>query len=289
MPMRDDFAVFILSHGRANRIHTLTSLKKGNYTGKWYVVIDDEDDEEPEYRKRFGDHVRKFCKKDLMQTTDTLDNFEKHGAVVYARNYCHTLARELGLKYFLVLDDDYSYFACRKITPRGFSAVFSKQLDRLFTAMVDYMSAIPALSITFAQCGDYIGGPNGSWKCGIKRKAMNTFFCATDRPFQFMGSINEDLNASVLLGMRGGLFMTIMKVCVCQHMTQSNENGLTTIYKDLGTFVKSFYSVIVAPSCVKISVLGDLHKRIHHKVAWNNAVQCIVSDRLRKDDPCRER
>lgn len=40
------FAVFILSHGRANNIITIQALKKSNYTGKIYIIIDDEDEQE---------------------------------------------------------------------------------------------------------------------------------------------------------------------------------------------------------------------------------------------------
>ena len=47
--MTKDFAVFILSHGRANDIKTVNMLQKYHYTGKWYVVIDDEDDQEQIY------------------------------------------------------------------------------------------------------------------------------------------------------------------------------------------------------------------------------------------------
>ena len=40
----DNFAVFILSHGRPDHIKTLKALQKGHYTGKTYIVIDNEDD-----------------------------------------------------------------------------------------------------------------------------------------------------------------------------------------------------------------------------------------------------
>ena len=39
----DNFAVFILSHGRPDHIKTLKALQKGHYTGKTYIVIDNED------------------------------------------------------------------------------------------------------------------------------------------------------------------------------------------------------------------------------------------------------
>ena len=41
--MRDDFAVFILSHGRSDKIKTYNTLKKQGYTGKIYIIIDNED------------------------------------------------------------------------------------------------------------------------------------------------------------------------------------------------------------------------------------------------------
>lgn len=50
--MRSDFAVFILTHGRADNVATMGALKKGGYTGKWYMIIDDEDETAEQYRKK---------------------------------------------------------------------------------------------------------------------------------------------------------------------------------------------------------------------------------------------
>ncbi|WP_274619469.1 ParB/Srx family N-terminal domain-containing protein [Escherichia coli] len=49
---------------------------------------------------------------------------------------------------------------------------------------------------------------------------------------------------------------------------------------------KSFYSVMYAPSCVKISLMGASHKRIHHQVTWNNAAVKILHEKYRKKTPC---
>ena len=38
--MRNDFAVLILSHGRADRVYTIPTLRKGGYTGKIYTHTD---------------------------------------------------------------------------------------------------------------------------------------------------------------------------------------------------------------------------------------------------------
>ena len=49
------FVAFILTHGRPDRVLTYEKLRKHGYTGKIYIVCDDEDKTLPEYRKRFGD------------------------------------------------------------------------------------------------------------------------------------------------------------------------------------------------------------------------------------------
>jgi len=67
-----------------------------------------------------------------------------------------------------------------------------------------------------------------------------------------------------------------------QIVTQQNAGGLTEIYLDLGTYTKSFYSVMYAPSCVKISEVGTNDKRIHHQVSWKHTVPKILDEQYRK-------
>ena len=62
--MRNDFAVFILTHGRADNVVTVPAIKKAGYTGKIYFIIDDEDEQAEEYKKNFGaDRVIIFDKQ----------------------------------------------------------------------------------------------------------------------------------------------------------------------------------------------------------------------------------
>ena len=49
-----------------------------------------------------------------------------------------------------------------------------------------------------------------------------------------------------------------------------------------GTYTKSFYTVMYSPDCAKISVLNTNNSRIHHKINWNNAVPCLISDTYKK-------
>lgn len=132
-----------------------------------------------------------------------------------------------------------------------------------------------------AQGGDFIGGADGSWD-RPRRKVMNSFVCTVSRPFKFVGRSNEDLTTSVVLGSRGDLFMTFTEVALQQKQTQQNAGGMTELYLDQGTYVKSLYSVMFAPSSIKVSVLNSAHARIHHRVSWRHAVPVVLPERYRK-------
>ncbi len=93
--MRDNFCVFILSHGRADNVITLKALQKAGYTGKWFIVIDNEDEQAQNYYSTYGvDHVVMFDKLAISETFDTADTFDDRRTIVYARNACFKIAAE---------------------------------------------------------------------------------------------------------------------------------------------------------------------------------------------------
>lgn len=274
-----DFCVFILTHGRPKSVHTYKTLKKSGYTGKIFIVIDNEDKTENEYRKLFGDQVIQFDKEAIAETFDEADIFNDRRAIVYARNACFELAKDLGIKYFMQLDDDYTAFNYKYDDSFNYIEKKIKSLDRVFDILLDYYKSINATSIAMAQGGDFIGGKNSALaqKPKLKRKCMNTFICSTDRPFQFIGRINEDVNTYTNSASKGMLFLTIPNLEIKQKTTQSNSGGMTDIYLDNGTYVKSFYTVLFSPSCAKVAEMGSKQKRLHHKITWKNAVPVILN------------
>jgi hypothetical protein len=277
-----DFVAFILTHGRADRVYTYDTLKKCGYTGDIVIVIDNEDKTAKEYHKRFGSKVQVFDKAGIAKTFDEGDNFGDRRAIIYARNACFEIAKKLGYKYFIELDDDYVDFRHKKDDKGDYIDRLIKDMDAVLDAMLDFYKSIPALAIAMAQGGDFVGGKDGNaWK-KPKRKAMNSFICSTDRPFQFFGRINEDVNTYTNLGSRGGLFLTTTDVGLQQKQTQSNAGGMTELYLDSGTYVKSFYSIMYQPSSVKISVMHSKNARIHHMVKWRFTVPCILDDNFKK-------
>lgn len=278
----DKFCAFILTHGRSDRVYTYKALKKSGYTGRIIILIDNEDKTASEYRKKFGDEVHVFDKSAIAKTIDEGDNFQDRRAIIYARHACFEIAEQLGIEYFIQLDDDYTDFRHKKNHLGEYCDKKILNFDAVMDAMLDYYKSIPALTIAMAQGGDFVGGKMGNaWK-KPKRKAMNSFMCSVRRPFKFFGRLNEDVSTYTNLGSRGGLFLTLMNVALQQKQTQSGSGGMTEVYLESGTYVKSFYSVMYQPSSVKVGVMPSKNARIHHQINWRNTVPRILSDEYKK-------
>lgn len=282
--MIDKFAVFILTHGRPDKVITYRTLRKQGYTGDIYIIVDNEDKTIDRYRENYGDKVIVFDKLAISKTFDTGDNFNDRRAVVYARNACWDIARQLGLDYFLQLDDDYTAFYYKFSPSYYFQDRRVTNIDGLLSVLIDFHQTTNFLSIALAQGGDLLGGGRGGdlSRIWLKRKCMNTFVCSTSRPFQFVGRINEDVNTFLKLGNRGWLMGTVFGAAIIQNETQSNSGGMTELYLNEGTYIKSFYPLMFCPSFVQIKSVGQSNKRIHHTINWNNAVPKILAETHRK-------
>jgi len=286
--MNDDLVIFIFSHGRPDNIHTIKTLEKHGYTGALYIVIDNEDKTADRYYELYGDKIIMFDKSEAAKLFDVGDNFTDRRAIVYARNASYGIADKLGYKYFFQFEDDYTDFQY-KITAGGdYSNNKINNLDIVFSIMLEYYKSIPAKIISMQQGGDFFGGKKSTnitkpeRARNVLRKTMNSLLCSTERPVEWVGRMNDDVSTYVSNGRRGDLFLNTSMLALYQPVTQSVKGGHSEIYKSMGTYVKSFISVIYAPSCVSVAMLNSAHTRIHHNVAYNNAVPCIISEDWKK-------
>jgi hypothetical protein len=280
----DNFAAFILTHGRPNDIYTYRSLQEAGYTGKIYFVIDNEDKTEDEYRRLFGsENVIQFDKAAIGETFDIADTRTDRRAIVYARNASFEIAKQLGLEYFIQLDDDYTSFMFRWADGDVLKHSMIKNMDEVLEAMIQFIDDTGTDTFAMAQGGDFIGGVEGSAvHRPLMRKAMNSFIFRTDNDLRFKGRMNEDVNIYVGEGMRGRLIFTTTAVMLTQRPTQGTAGGMTEMYLETGTYMKSMYTVMMCPSCVTVRQMGPSNPRLHHSVRWDNAVPKIISDRYRK-------
>lgn len=279
-------AVFILSHGRPDNVITYNRLRAHGYTGRIYIIVDDEDKTIDKYKQNFGDQVIVFSKSDYSGKFDIMDNLGGNKVIVYARNACYDIARSLGLDYFFEYEDDYTYFWFRYPDGDQLGSKKITNLDAVFLAMIDCLDKTKVETISLAQGGDYIGGVGSFNGSNYKRKSMNSFvFKVNKNPsddLMFIGRMNDDVNTYLSKGKVGSLFFQVADACLVQKVTQSNQGGNTEAYKDFGTYVKSFYSVMAEPSCCAISVIGTAHSRIHHRINWTYAVPKIIRQEHKK-------
>lgn len=274
----DKFAVFVLSHGRPEYSKTYDCLLRSGYDGHIVFVVDNQDKTRDGYIQKYGrENVYVFDKEYVAGWTDSMNNFNDRKAAVFARNVCWEIAKDLGYDYFCVIDDDTESF-CHKQIEKEIKSVRFGDVCKIF---VEYLINSPFDSIAFSQGGDHIGGYNPE-KRNCKRKCMNSWFCKTDKPFRFYGTMNDDINACIINGIKGKLFLTIYTYMLHQPPTQTVSGGVTDAYLKYGTYVKSFYSVILSPSSVKIAMMGHSSPRLHHKIRWEKTVPCIISEIYKK-------
>ena len=281
--MRDDFVVLILSHGRAGNVPTVNVLDTYGYTGDWYIVIDHEDEIDA-YTEEYGkENVYYFDKDEMVGEFDRGDNFDRWNCNVYARNKCFEIADELGYDYFFMLDDDYSWFQYRfnELLEYELQTPSDFNFDNYIDAAIRYLNNANLDTLCMAQGGDFIGGRENWFAEPVqtKRKAMNTFLFRTDRPVEFRGTMNEDVNTYVRAQQLGKVFLTTNIASAEQESTQNHDGGLTDLYLDEGTYVKSFYTILYSPSSVQLQKLkGNKLERIHHYVESLYSVPKIVPE-----------
>jgi len=291
MTAPDDFCVLILTHGRPHNQKTITALEKHGYTGPWFLVVDDEDPTTDELRAIYGDErVVEFNRDEMASLFDEGFNFRpgERSGVVYARAAAHTIAADLGFRWFIQLDDDYERFEYRFDDHLVPTSKAIRSLDVIWGLMLDWFQSMPPEVVTIAmgQGGDYLGGPaaNQVNAVKVKRKAMNSFLCDTHRPFMFPGRLNEDVNAYTREQRAGQVMATVLQVSLEQETTQAGEGGMVEIYLDEGTYVKSFYSVMHCPSAVQVvPMYAAKYQRLHHRVNYRACAPKILAAHHRKD------
>lgn len=279
--MRRDFAVFILSHGRANQQLTVEMLEKCSYSGRLYIIVDDEDAQKDIYKAIYGEKVIVFSKKEIESTFDTMTNQKEYRSVVYARNVCYEIANKLDAKYVLMCDDDISSLLFRVFNGEKLKGYKIKDIDKLFESMIEYISSANLAALGFSQEGAYVGGASSKkYREGCNRLVSQMFLIDMTKKVPFRGIFNEDFNYSIDVGVAGEVALSTMLVSIKSPKRMTNEGGLHDLYVDNGVYVREFYSKIAHPGTVRIEVKGhDLTFRTNR----DSDVPKIISSSYRKE------
>lgn len=277
--MRNDFAVFILSHGRANECSTVNAILKAGYTGKWYVIVDDLDEQQEQYIENFGERVIVFDKKAWAEKTDTITATGDLRSPVFARNACYEIAANMGLKFFTEFDDDLQSFSFRYNEDGQLKGKAINDLDSVITAMIEFQEASGAVSVGFASGGGFIGGVNGRFSQGILRSIHQAFILRTDKPIEFKGILNEDGIATEYCNTTGRLAFEICGITQTCPVRATNSGGLNDLYRANSEYVRAFYSIIAYPGVLKVF---NRNNKVTLQRRTDTAIPKIISEGWKK-------
>jgi hypothetical protein len=81
----------------------------------------------------------RFSKEEIAKTFDICDTRQNRQASVYPRNASFDIAKQLGLDYFIQLDDDYTSFMFRWAEDKTLKHCEVKDINQLFAAMIEFV------------------------------------------------------------------------------------------------------------------------------------------------------
>lgn len=148
-------------------------------------------------------------------------------------------------------------------------------MDKVFDIYIDFLKNTPTTAIGFANEGGYIGGVEGKFSKGFGRNCCGTIIFKSDNGVEYLGTQSEDLNIALKYFYK--IFFEIYGVSYFTSQRGQNTGGNN--YKEIGMYVTNFYSIILAPSCLKLKTRKN-NITLYRK--WNNAVPKIISEVYKK-------
>lgn len=249
------FAVFICTHGRPDRQYTLQTLRKSGYTGKVYLVLDDEDETEQEYRNLYPeDDILMFDKQSFIETSDTGTIENQRKCILYAKNACEEFAKHLELPAFVIADDDilklrYRYIEDKKLK----TADITTDLDSVIDVYVDIMLTCDMAATGFGFAQFYFTGVNSFSPDNIQKYRVPYNFVFRNSKFEvdWKSWFGEDIVTAVYWGRVGQLWTAIPHVQQEIVALASADGGMKDTYDSNSDIRLAMQNVMYLPAELK--------------------------------------
>ena len=282
--MTKKFAIFILTHRRPHNQLTVKSLQDVGYTGDLYLVVDDQDESINEYIAVWGaDKVIVFNKDYFIRNTDTGLHTPVPKFAVFARNAIEYIAKTLGYKTFMMLDDDIIKFRIR--LPEGDSLKsyqINGQFDAILKNSVDFVLDCDIACMGLGFCNLYIGGVgNFNKENPRQRLCAEAFIRNTSHPIRWRLNMVEDLITSIDAAQSGEVWFQFLPIqCEIKMSEGAVDGGNSDVYRQLGMYKISFMPVIVYPSS---NAVRRSKKSWASTTSPDKCIPKIISSRYRKE------
>lgn len=249
-------AVFICTHGRPNSQHTLHLLRNSGYTGKIYLIVDDEDNTLQELMlKTYGQaQIVEFCKQEYITKSDTGTNENQRKCILYAKNFCEDLAQNMKLDAYVIADDDILNFRFRypedgSLKSQKVLTTMDEVMDAYYQVMID--CDMVATGFGFTQF--YFSGSEsfGNENMQKYRVPYNFVFRNAKHRVDWMSWFGEDIITAVYYGRIGQLWTALPYVQQEIVALASASGGMKDTYDGNSSARLAMQNVMYLPAELK--------------------------------------
>lgn len=269
--------VFIPSYHRPHNIKTANYLKEiGWPMDRVVVFVDDETDDIDEYREvaeRDGFVVYVFPMEEARRRYDYVHRASvSRRSAGQERNMFQDYAKERGIDFYCVMDDDTQYFSDFAYRRKLHNVDL---VPKCFAAMEAFMRKRHVGVMAYPQTGDFIGGDKPYL---FFRRVMNTTFYLL--PYIYRGERGvQDDDTSLFTGViNEGLFTgTFVSGIVLQQMLSAKQpGGLTDLYNECKLLNKAMVTPIQFPSAIRGEKQLYNGGRLHHRIDYTYLGPAVI-------------
>lgn len=284
--MREDFAVFIITHGRPDKQLTYQTLINCGYKGKLYFVLDDTDTTIQEHIDLFGaDRIFIFNKNHYINA-DIYDNGlteGKYACAVYARRATEDIAKSLGLTYFCMMDDDVTDLCIRLLIDDKLRRIKITDMDNIFKAYTELLDVGKIGCVGFGYITLFYAVKN--YLYDDKRPLpFVAFIRKTSEPVMWKCWYGEDEIAGYENNVLGSLWLVIPLIMIMS--TEVSTGAMSETYSTSSSYLRSISELRYRPADFIITKCRQGRKKGQYKLYKRNSdwFPKILSDKYKKEN-----
>lgn len=260
-------AIFICTHGRPDKQITLKALRDAGYTGKIYLVLDDEDNTRPYYHDNLGmcDDFVFFNKQAIIDCTNTTSYPPNRKTILYAKNACEQFAKRDGVDCFVICDDDIPGFRYRYIEDGSCkSQTITKNMDKVVDSYYEFLKFTKTSATSFGMAQFYFTGKECFSNEALQKwRIPYTFvFRNADFTVDWVSDYGEDITTAIEQSRHGQFQCALPYVQMNLSPMGVGDGGMVELHKD--TFKLAEYGHIWHPDCEQIR---------YYKNHWMSQIQ----------------
>lgn len=261
--------ILIPSYHRPYNIKTAKYfLKKGWDPKKIHIVIDDEADDRVDYENEtelLGCNLHIFNMAEARARFDYVHRPSvSRRSAGQARNMFYDLVKDLGIDFYLVIDDDTTNYQVRPYAVYTRSAS-GEDLVNVFDAIKEFMLKRKIGVFGLSQTGDMFAVP---YLNVLRNKVMNTTFINTKYIYRGERGIQDNDTSQFVGIMNEGYFTGSLAsgLVLAQTASAKQDGGLTDLYRENKLLNKSLVTPIQFPTAIHAEKQQKNGGRLHHKI-----------------------